>query len=168
MFRKLYRNFEAVVFSMFSQRKKYSTTHFTFYKIHQSPSESQNYTHVSKCQSIIIIILSTLSVPRLRRSYRHHRWFHNQFPPFFSVLHCLLGLGELQACPFADVIFLPLLLSALSSSSFQCALQDGFGKTWWTGDMSIPLQFASLYLSLIHIWRCRRDVLCRSRWSPYH
>ena len=23
-------------------------------------------------------------------------------------------------------------------------------------------------LSLIHIWRCRRDVLCRSRWSPYH
>ena len=25
-----------------------------------------------------------------------------------------------------------------------------------------------LVLSLIHIWRCRRDVLCRSRWSPYH
>ena len=26
-----------------------------------------------------------------------------------------------------------------------CALQDGFSQTWWTGDMSIPLQFASLY-----------------------
>ena len=24
------------------------------------------------------------------------------------------------------------------------------------------------YLSLIHIWRCRRYSLCRSRWSPYH
>ena len=23
-------------------------------------------------------------------------------------------------------------------------------------------------LSLIHIWRCRRLVECRSRWSPYH
>ena len=23
-------------------------------------------------------------------------------------------------------------------------------------------------LSLIHIWRCRRSTLCRSRWSPYH
>ena len=23
-------------------------------------------------------------------------------------------------------------------------------------------------LSLIHIWRCRRCHLCRSRWSPYH
>ena len=25
-----------------------------------------------------------------------------------------------------------------------------------------------LPLSLIHIWRCRRSTLCRSRWSPYH
>ena len=24
------------------------------------------------------------------------------------------------------------------------------------------------YLSLIHIWRCRRSYACRSRWSPYH
>ena len=23
-------------------------------------------------------------------------------------------------------------------------------------------------LSLIHILRCRRSTLCRSRWSPYH
>ena len=23
-------------------------------------------------------------------------------------------------------------------------------------------------LSLIHIWRCRRPRVCRSRWSPYH
>ena len=26
----------------------------------------------------------------------------------------------------------------------------------------------SEYLSLIHIWRCRRRLRCRSRWSPYH
>ena len=25
-----------------------------------------------------------------------------------------------------------------------------------------------LDLSLIHIWRCRRLLTCRSRWSPYH
>ena len=30
-----------------------------------------------------------------------------------------------------------------------------------------PLVWLNM-LSLIHIWRCRRDVLCRSRWSPYH
>ena len=26
----------------------------------------------------------------------------------------------------------------------------------------------TLRLSLIHIWRCRRLLTCRSRWSPYH
>ena len=41
--------------------------------------------------------------------------------------------------------FSHLFLSALSSSPFHRALRDGFGQTWWTGDMSIPLQLASLY-----------------------
>ena len=58
--------------------------------------------------------------------------YHDQFPPFSSVLHCSLGLSELhclQACPLPDVVFPPLPLSALSSSPFHCALQDGFGQT---------------------------------------
>ena len=42
----------------------------------------------------------------------------------FPVLHCPLGLAELQACPFPDVVFPTLPLSALSSSLFHCALQD--------------------------------------------
>ena len=33
-----------------------------------------------------------------------------------------------------------LFLSALSSSPFHCALQAGFGQTWWTGDMAISLK----------------------------
>ena len=64
---------------------------------------------------------------------------------FFPVLHCPLGLAELQTCPFPDVVFPPLPLSTFSSSPFHCALQDGFGQAWWTGDMTILLQFASLY-----------------------
>ena len=61
---------------------------------------------------------------------------------FLSVLHCPLGLAKLQAGPLPDVVFPPFLLSSLSSSPFHCALQDGFAQTWWTGDISIPLQFA--------------------------
>ena len=53
----------------------------------------------------------------------------NQFPPFSPVLYCPLGLGKLQACPFPDVVFRLLPLSALSSFPFHCALQDGFGQT---------------------------------------
>ena len=48
---------------------------------------------------------------------------------FFYVFYCPLGLGGLQARPFPDVVFPPLFLSILSSSSFYCALQDGFGQT---------------------------------------
>ena len=46
-----------------------------------------------------------------------------------SVFQCPLGLGELQACPFPDVVSPPLPLSALSSSPLYCALQDDFGRT---------------------------------------
>ena len=84
---------------------------------------------------------SSSSIPQL---WHTTDYFPNQFPPFFSVLHCPLGLDELQACPLPDVVFPPLPLSALSSSPSHCAMQDGFGQTWWTGDVSMPLQFASL------------------------
>ena len=47
--------------------------------------------------------------------------FATSFLHFSPVLHCPLGPGEHQACPFPDVVFQPLPLSALSSSPFQCA-----------------------------------------------
>ena len=38
-----------------------------------------------------------------------------------------------------------------------------------TPDIDVKLRGDhSLNLSLIHIWRCRRYAVCRSRWSPYH
>ena len=87
-----------------------------------------------------------VNILEVEQIYHHHHHYHHQFlnregrwgttdnfatsllhfPP---VLHCPLGLGELQACPFPDVVFPPLPLSALSSSPFHCALQDGFGQT---------------------------------------
>ena len=80
------------------------------------------------------------------------RWFHNQFPPFFSVLHCPLGHGELQACPFPDVVFPPLPLSTFSSFPFHCALQDGFGQTWWTGDC--PCHFSLRLFTMVRRSSC--------------
>ena len=73
--------------------------------------------------------------------HHHHHLFHNTrvvwapqiisqpVSSMFPVLHCSLGLGELQACQFPDVVFAPLPLSVLSSFPFHCALQDGFSQT---------------------------------------
>ena len=76
----------------------------------------------------------------------------SQFPILFSVLHYPQGLGKLQVCPFPDFVFPPLLLSALFSSPLHCVLQDGFGRTWWMGDLSIPMQFAPLYDGQVFMW----------------
>ena len=38
----------------------------------------------------------------------------------------------------------------------------------WTSSSTACTFSAVRGLSLIHIWRCRRSTLCRSRWSPYH
>ena len=52
--------------------------------------------------------------------------------PVFSIFPCSplpSGTCRTQACPFPDVVFPPLPLSALSSSPFHCALHDDFGQT---------------------------------------
>ena len=43
---------------------------------------------------------------------------------------------------------------------FYCVLQDGFGQTWWTGDVSIPLQFASLYT----VYPTHQSVVLSAGW----
>ena len=65
----------------------------------------------------MVIIIITIANSLTARVVGAQQMISNEFPPFFSLLHCPLG-RELQACPFPDVVFPPLLLSALSSSPF--------------------------------------------------
>ena len=74
---------------------------------------------------IIITIINPLTARVVEAPQMILRPVFSSFP----VFHCLLGLGELQSCPFPDVVFPFLPLSALSSSPFHCALQDGFGQS---------------------------------------
>ena len=87
----------------------------------------QWYGHAYRSSGLAKTILQgTVKGGRIRE------WTGLNSPPVFSifpVLHCPLGLEELQACPFPDVVFPLLLLPALSSSPFHCALQDGVGQT---------------------------------------
>ena len=55
--------------------------------------------------------------------------FAASFLHFFMFSTALWALGKLQVCPFPVVVFPLLPPSALSSSPFHCALEDGFGQT---------------------------------------
>ena len=79
--------------------------------------------------AIIIIIIIITTYPLTARVVGAPQMILQPVFSIFLVLHCPLGLAELQACPFPNVVFPPLPLSALSSSPFHCALQYGFGQT---------------------------------------
>ena len=70
---------------------------------------------------------------------------HNQLLPFFSLFHCPLGLGELQTCPFPDVVFPPLPLSTWSSSPLSTYLARWF----WTDMINeIHVHITAVWVSL--------------------
>ena len=83
---------------------------------------------IRTCAFIIIIIIIIIISPLTTRVVGAPQMISQPVSSFFLVFHCPLGLAELWACPFPDVVFLSLM-SALSSSPFHCALQDGFGQT---------------------------------------
>ena len=82
--------------------------------------------------------------------------------PVFSVFPCSpLPTGTCRT-PGLSISWccLPTSSSVCLVFPFHCALQDGFGETWWMGDMTIPLQFASLYdRHEIFVWsNCLLDL----------
>ena len=69
--------------------------------------------------------------------------------PVSSIFPCSplpSGTWKTPGLSISRMLSSHLFLCLLSSSGFHCALRDGFCQTLWMGDMTIPLQFASLYL----------------------
>ena len=76
----------------------------------------------------------------------------------FPVLHCVLGLGELHACAFPEVVSPPLPMYALSSSPFHCTLQDVFSWLLFMKRNAIKLTNRSL-----SHWHSPRVTVCWKR-----
>ena len=64
-----------------------------------------------------------------------------------------------QLCEFSHIFRVNILW---------CGSHCGSDGTLWLWRTAFVVFWVTLNLSLIHIWRCRRSTLCRSRWSPYH
>ena len=70
-----------------------------------------------------------------------------------ALYFVLYGIGS----PWVDSI--EMIFAGLLSSAVMASLAHPF---------RLFHKLSLMHLSLIHIWRCRRSTLCRSRWSPYH
>ena len=78
------------------------------------------------------------------------------------------------------MVYLILLMKTCNWNSCCSALFPILNNRKWSyklfstsNESGMKLQVVSNFnpvnnLSLIHIWRCRRLLTCRSRWSPYH
>ena len=112
---------------------------------------------------VLIIFLSAVCMPIT--------YLEEYKEAFILIIYCLMNilclynkywrkLRENRAW-FMSHLFLLNTLGIPTTSHHAC-LQ------WaWQG-MGYPMSGLAHTLSLIHIWRCRRYSLCRSRWSPYH
>ena len=70
-----------------------------------------------------------------------------------------------------EELILVILVFSFWCDRLQCNLKFFIliGDQRWQLLLEIALERVFVRcLSLIHIWRCRRRLRCRSRWSPYH
>ena len=110
-------------------------------------------------------MLNKLTNHHHNHHHHHHHHYHHHHPQSLNCEGCWRTTDDFAT----SLIHLPLfsnafwdlpnwkpvhslmlsshlfLLSALSSSTFHYALQNGFGDTWCTRNMTFPLQFASVY-----------------------
>ena len=111
-----------------------------------APKKSSFYHDFKlKCNVIIINYLLTARVAGAPQTISQ---------PVSSIFPCTPLPSRTWQTPGLSIpwCYLPTSSSASSSSPLNCALQDGFGQTWWMGDMTIPLHFASLYTGQVLMW----------------
>ena len=80
--------------------------------------------------------------------------------------------GQLGLAPIAQkyqkvvksIVLVHLLVQRVHMWWLMVPFKSGFGVIWTKTIWFLHSQWT---LSLIHIWRCRRRLRCRSRWSPY-
>ena len=84
--------------------------------------------------------------------------------PIAGLIYTIISVRKLLT-----KILLSIILYGWCLARLNVAILLFIGHIQRCRKIAILLIFClSLYLSIIHIWRCRRIERCRSRWSPYH
>ena len=108
-----------------------------------------------------IIMWRTLKVTSNHVTYDRGAWLLRVIMSSSRALFCLPSVKkqkhDFQVC-FVDQ-------AGHRKNSWRQAYKTQKGRRRW---LRSCCWLPERELSLIHIWRCRRSTLCRSRWSPYH
>ena len=98
-------------------------------------------------------LVSRSCVTLVCNHHHHHQFFHREgrwgntddfsiiflhFYLFSTAFWDLSNSGPVHFLMLSSHLFLCLPCSLFP---FHCALQEGFGQTWWTGNITIPLHF---------------------------
>ena len=93
---------------------------------------------------------------------------------WLTQVTCKALVVVISPSPPVDNVWAILIVQRIRGKIIGCVLccivYHGCAQ-WYTTHMCAlhrSVQNHLRCLSLIHIWRCRRSTLCRSRWSPYH
>ena len=108
--------------------------------------------------------LTEISSSRWPGSWNHHEKWHtinrNKRPKY-------------KRARLKDFLLFSLLKNRIMPDNHSIAIR--LGQVMMNSELRpkgiekfLQLAQMTMNLSLIHIWRCRRSTLCRSRWSPYH
>ena len=76
--------------------------------------------------------------------------------------------GQALAIEDKDIPSIKEFQDVIPDHYFKCNTKTSFRYLLQSALIQSLVVAIGLSLSLIHIWRCRRSYLCRSRWSPYH
>ena len=79
----------------------------------------------------------------------------NTYPPSVTAI------GKNESIPLSSIKYYRYCYTTI--------IGDWWIQSFHCNKFNLSTKINSIFpLSLIHIWRCRRSTLCRSRWSPYH
>ena len=98
------------------------------------------------------------------------KYFHNNIESLpidtFGKIFLILSVAAAQKLSLRIVGIVSIVcMLCLNKWNNKC-----FNAFYWKElfQLFVCMNCYMLFLSLIHIWRCRRRRECRSRWSPYH
>ena len=108
---------------------------------------------------------------------QHHCFFHVSFQSAICIVSKMqifykmlisyddVRMNHVNIYYYNKKLIRSAIIAKLTDTDHQIKLDAE--RQVWSSDPRLSTR-CDPALSLIHIWRCRRYAVCRSRWSPYH